>query len=403
MIARARNWLPDAGPFAAGAFLALQAADRTVPLAWAVLTIGGAVSLLADRIDWHKPASPVERALLALIGACLLSAVCGVDRARSLLLSVPMLGAVLLWLLTARAPRQGAAILAVRSGLAIAAAGQTLLLLIAAVRAPQVAPAEWTLSAGAAWLIVPNDFAWIGCALPLFAAPARRPRTVLCVLLAACLAVCALLHSRTAALAALASALAFLAFSGATWRSRKAISLAALAVSACAVVGAGVASMRAREQLWGAAWSIFRDHPLLGVGIHNFVLVYRSYLPPDYEWIDGRLTPWPHDLPLEIAAECGIVGIIAAAFVCVALARWTFSQRAARESSAAAVCAALMGLSLLALVEASLLRQWLWFFGASMCALTGLQAGARASPKGNEAHAVEQDSAQRHRGAAVDR
>src|SRR5947209_19896576 len=103
--ARAQSWLPQAGPLAVGAFLALQAADRTVPLAWAVLTLGGAVSLLGDHIDWHKPASPVERTLLAFFGACLLSAVCGVDCARSLLLSVPMLGAVLLWLLTARAPR----------------------------------------------------------------------------------------------------------------------------------------------------------------------------------------------------------------------------------------------------------------------------------------------------------
>src|SRR5512143_1379114 len=121
--ARARAWLRDAGPLAAGAFLALQAADRTVPLAWAVLAFGGTVALFGNGIDWRRPVSPIEHALLAVLGACVLSAVWGVDRARSLLLSVPTSGAILFWLLTARAPRRHAAILGVRSGLAIAAGG----------------------------------------------------------------------------------------------------------------------------------------------------------------------------------------------------------------------------------------------------------------------------------------
>jgi len=392
---RTRGWPAYAAPASAGLFLALQGADQTVAFAWGVLTLGGAIALLGDRIDWYSRPAMLEQGWLALLGACVLSALCSVDRTRSLLLSVPIVGATLLWLLTVRANRPYAARIAIVVGLAIAAATQSVLLLVSTARHAQAAPADWVRDAGAAWLIVPNDIAWFGCALPLFATLTRRPRAALIVSLAAYLLLCVLLRSRTAAVVAGASALTFLLVTSPWGRGRVSIALSVAGAFALTLATLGIASMHARAQLWGAAWSIFLDHPLTGVGIHNFVAVYRSYLPPDYEWIDGRLTPWPHNLLLEVAAESGLAGIIAGTFLCGCLVRWFFATRGQRRDPRwAAVFSAFLGLGLLALVEASLLRQWLWFFGTSLCALV-LQTGTRVTEQGNEHHAVEQGIADR--------
>lgn len=57
-----------------------------------------------------------------------------------------------------------------------------------------------------------------------------------------------------------------------------------------------------------AAWRMFMDHPLLGVGLHNYEANYLNYsrelgLDPRRE---GRT---PHNLYLEIASEMGLLGL----------------------------------------------------------------------------------------------
>ena len=51
-----------------------------------------------------------------------------------------------------------------------------------------------------------------------------------------------------------------------------------------------------RDQLLGTAWGMFVEHPVFGAGLGSFV---------------GRVTTYsyPHNVPLEIAAETGLVGI----------------------------------------------------------------------------------------------
>jgi putative inorganic carbon (HCO3(-)) transporter len=63
---------------------------------------------------------------------------------------------------------------------------------------------------------------------------------------------------------------------------------------------------RASENL--AAWEMFKDHPLLGVGLHNY-----RYLYVDYAKQLGLATTVTersaHNLYLEVAAETGVVGL----------------------------------------------------------------------------------------------
>jgi O-antigen ligase len=351
-------------------FLALQGTDRMLPIAWAILTLGSLLTALRGGIDFQRRVSPIEKGFGIALAACLLSAAFGLDAQRSLLLSVPVLASLLLWILIARGSQAQAKSFPVAAGLAIAAGLQSICVLMAARRHPEMLPADWVADAGAAWLVVPNDMAWIACVLPLWALTARgRSLLVVFGLLAGFLVLCALMQSRTAAIVAIAVALSFAGASlGARLRTLTWVAAAGLVVLALAVAS-HAASMHARLQLWAAAWSMFLDHPWTGVGIHNFVLAYRQYLPAA-ELVDSRITPWPHDLPLEIAAECGLIGIFAFLFLAGNLVRQGAALlRTGIGSVHRAALVGLCGLAVLGLVEASLLRQWFWLLGTALCAL----------------------------------
>jgi len=68
-------------------------------------------------------------------------------------------------------------------------------------------------------------------------------------------------------------------------------------------------SFRGRTSELTAAWLMFIDHPIFGVGVQNYSVYYQQYsrqigLDPRVEARD------PHDLFLQIAAETGIAGIL---------------------------------------------------------------------------------------------
>jgi O-antigen ligase len=361
-------------PGSVALFLALQGADCSLPFAWALLAFGSFLAALCGAIDFERPLSTIEKAIAVAFAGCALSAAFGLDLQRSLRLSVPMFASLLMWILITRDRHARFGFLPLAIGLAIAASAQSALLVLAAESHPGGTPAEWVIDAGSAWLVVPNDVAWMACTLPLIAIVARgRSVATLFVLLVTFLALCVLVRSRTAAFVSVMVAIAFLAssFSFQRWRSSiRWMAVAAATTAAVAFAVFGVASMRARLQLWGAAWSIFLDHPWAGVGIHNFVLAYRPYLPPHAELIDARITPWPHNLILEIAAECGLIGSIAILFLVGCLVRrGVVLGRTTLAPMQRAALAGLFGMLLLALVEASLLRQWVWLLGTAMCAL----------------------------------
>lgn len=65
-------------------------------------------------------------------------------------------------------------------------------------------------------------------------------------------------------------------------------------------------SSNIRLQLWSASGKIFRDHPILGVGLYNFPKYMHKYLPPGVE-LDFVV---PHNTYLEAAVELGAVGLL---------------------------------------------------------------------------------------------
>ena len=66
-------------------------------------------------------------------------------------------------------------------------------------------------------------------------------------------------------------------------------------------------SFQGRLRFWEAAWQIFQDHPLTGIGLGNFAYVY-----PQYQQDHVYYSVDPHSWPLQLACELGLGGLLAA-------------------------------------------------------------------------------------------
>lgn len=140
-----------------------------------------------------------------------------------------------------------------------------------------------------------------------------------------------------------------------------------------------------RRAMAGAAWAIFTDHPIAGVGHGGYRAVAPAYLGEAH--VGVRLTS-PHNLGLQILDETGLIGFagfgIALMVGLVIVARRVHRSRA--DSSGAAVRDRLVLFGLLALSGIGLTHFTLHHAPVAMAfwALLGMAAGAsRANPTGD--------------------
>jgi O-antigen ligase len=132
-----------------------------------------------------------------------------------------------------------------------------------------------------------------------------------------------------------------------------------------------------------------------GVGAGNYTVRFEPYgdrvgsPAPDYD--DPGEERFPHSLPLEIAAETGLLGLglVGALVVAAGLAAWRASRAFARGGATAeAMLARALGLGLLGYLSAGLFlhlrfERQLWLLLGLIAALPGLArrtAGGSASP-----------------------
>jgi len=83
-----------------------------------------------------------------------------------------------------------------------------------------------------------------------------------------------------------------------------------------------------RVNLWRAAFNMALDHPLLGVGLDNFLYAYRGGYILDAAWQEPNLNH-PHNIVLDFATRLGLVGLLAGAWLIgeAALALWRAIHR----------------------------------------------------------------------------
>ncbi len=77
-------------------------------------------------------------------------------------------------------------------------------------------------------------------------------------------------------------------------------------------------TLLSRLAIWGVAWNLFRQHPVLGVGPKNFVTLTPSYL--SFEEMGYLEAADPHNVWLGMLAEGGIIGFAAYVWLCAAIA-----------------------------------------------------------------------------------
>jgi putative inorganic carbon (HCO3(-)) transporter len=98
-----------------------------------------------------------------------------------------------------------------------------------------------------------------------------------------------------------------------------------------------------RLKLWASAWRMFLDHPVLGVGLDNFLYAYRSkYIQPE-AWQDPNLSH-PHNMALDFLSRLGVLGFACGAWLLVGF--WqtaiTTYRKLAADREGQALCVGLM-------------------------------------------------------------
>jgi O-antigen ligase/tetratricopeptide (TPR) repeat protein len=98
-------------------------------------------------------------------------------------------------------------------------------------------------------------------------------------------------------------------------------------------MGISTITQGTRWPIWTAAFAMFIDHPLFGVGLDAFRLAFMQYRPPEYwlrEW--GGTPTRAHNEPLHILATQGGFGMIAALMITFGL--WKTFIRVFRRNGA---------------------------------------------------------------------
>lgn len=151
------------------------------------------------------------------------------------------------------------------------------------------------------------------------------------------------------------------------WRYHRlmpvAVAVAAVAVGSLAAGSAdGPQSgfLHGRDDTWRAAVESFLDRPLHGAGADAFLAGSARHQ-------DGAAISFAHNLPVELAAELGVAGLLLVLALYLAAARLAWGARATRAGW-------LFGPAVLAFLAASLL-DWPWHLAGSG-AVWALAAGA---------------------------
>jgi O-antigen ligase len=326
-------------------------------------TLAVATNSRARAAGW----SPLTLAVLAFLGATVVSTVWSVDLDRSLRLSMPFLPAGLLFMIIT-APCTGPQDIR-RLYLALSAVG--LGLAVTVLWGAWMASHGLGLNAlvprlGIPILVVPNDVTVLAVIAPLsWVLLCREPRglvglvPMLSILLSA-VAVCVYL-SRTAVLTMLITLLCAAVLSQ-RFHRRTLWTVGVLAVLLLGLLtwidipqvpGPSLLTKFLERGLgripyWTTAWTMFLDAPLVGQGPHTFGLFHK--------------TPWTHNLYLEILAEQGLLGLLAlgSLLICGLVGGWRL-RRAQTEDGCllgAGAFAGLVGFCAAGVVELTLLREW---------------------------------------------
>ncbi|BCX88116.1 hypothetical protein MIN45_P0483 [Methylomarinovum tepidoasis] len=364
------KWKPP-GSAESGIFLYLLTFSLPLPIDLGLLglAICGSHTALSRTPRFSYPARLGLPPFLLAVGlGCLLSP----DQTRALHLMLALIPATLIYLLLAGyfERRHTSTLAWVLTTFPLGLGGW---LLITAILHPDQSPSEWITASGLTAFRVPNDTVLFAILLPfplaLLGGVGHRSRWLCWSALAVVLLLAVIYRSRLTLLVSTVTVGTFFLLAGTPYRRRLLRRLAFLAVSILVLDGVlgfrlsgkFLSTWSSRLPLWLAAWHMFLDAPGLGHGTGSYLGLYRQYLDPADlpAWIvfDQRLTPWAHNLYLELLAELGLAGFLSfLGLVSLPLRNLLAFQE--KTIFGYAFIAAFVGFSIAALFELSLWRQW---------------------------------------------
>ena len=339
------------------------------------------ISVLAALFSFPKGSTfstPLVLPVMLFLIATALSILTSADLGRSLRLSLPLLPAVLLFLLIASYFDGIRDTRLLYFAFSVVGLGLAIMLLRVAWTNGRAEPESWVAAVGSPILVVKNDVTFLAVLAPLsLALVLRKFRSVIGVTAALSILLSTLVVGFYQSRVAMLTMVASIACTAGFLRPRLGWVLGLTSLTVVLLVDALLGfplvtkfvlrwDGSGRIPLWLAAAAMFVDAPLLGHGPHTFVLFYMSYLQnlnlPTWLFTESRLVPWAHNLYLEVLAEQGIVGLAALGYL---LARglsqaWRIQRTANSEARifAAAALGGLLGICLAGMIELSLLRHW---------------------------------------------
>jgi O-antigen ligase len=186
---------------------------------------------------------------------------------------------------------------------------------------------------------------------------------------------------------AVAMLFGLIAFAGTTRSRQLRIAAVATLVAALALLpffasqaeSSSARSVSGRATENRIALAMFGDHPVSGVGPHQYAALYRDYSRNIGE--DVRTIREPHSLPLEIVAEQGVVGLIGWGAAAVVFLSYVLSCGVWRTTLGRALLLAVATYLVGSLfLHGSQLRLLFVLVGLAMAYATDLDAGTAESP-----------------------
>lgn len=121
-----------------------------------------------------------------------------------------------------------------------------------------------------------------------------------------------------------------------------------------------------RIPLWVAAWNLWTEDIFFGHGAYSFVKLYQKKIEPSMlaacSLVDKRLTPWPHNLYLEVLSNYGLVGAIPFFLLVFWMLKTSYQSTKMADDSIRPIAignfVAIIGFVLAGFVELTFLRYW---------------------------------------------
>lgn len=116
------------------------------------------------------------------------------------------------------------------------------------------------------------------------------------------------------------------------------------------------ASAMSRFDMWGTAFSMFKDHPIFGVGLSNYTYLFSNY---GSAGVLGY-NPYTHNLYLKILVESGIVGEVLFLALCLTLFRLCL-KHAQRDRKAIMILFGVLGFMIQGMTVEFFTSNYFWF------------------------------------------